>query len=166
VDVQTVNQLRAWLAAGDTERVRREATKQVRADPKDTVGRLMRASANVKDKRVQDALRDLNRVVELDPDWAVAYYLRSVCYLTLSNNEKGDRQALFVRRSDVEIDHALLLEPSDETYQAWRKQLNYIMGIRSDGRSEGAAHKPAADSDLPSRIARVVGNFVGGAVFG
>ncbi len=167
MDLALVKRLTGQIENGDTDAVYQALGAHIRSQPDDVTAWMIRASADMKLQRWRDAVSAATRTTEIDPTSSTGYYLRSVCYLCLANQEQGLLQALLVRRADVEVDHALMLSPESTTYQNWRKQLDQVMRkneVVETPKTSGPASQVKPGWELAERIARVAGNFVKGAI--
>jgi hypothetical protein len=119
--------------------------------------RACRASCFLRKGDVHLALADTNRIVEQDAHYALAYYLRSTCYLVLANKVEPPLKPIMLRRSLADVDEALHYSPDDATYKAHRDTLHGLVG-----QQVVAAEQSINGWEIAGKIAKVAGQFVGG----
>ena len=91
----------AWLTAGQAQRARDVLTAGLRLNGNSVTLLMSRAQAFAADKLYYDAIDDLNRVLELNPEWADAYVFRAAAY----------RFAESLELAEQDVDEALRREP-------------------------------------------------------
>jgi lipoprotein NlpI len=90
------------------------------------------------------AIADYDRLLELDPDYALAYDQRGSQYFVLGEIEK----------SIADFDHYLALKPDQEAWH-WKRGISYYYAGRYDeGRRQFEGYQTVDDSDVENAVWR------------
>jgi tetratricopeptide (TPR) repeat protein len=69
------------------------------------------------------AIEDLNRALEMKPDWASGYYLRALQYYRIGEGSHGRHRADSLHYARMDIDEALWLEPHNANFVRFQNLL-------------------------------------------
>jgi tetratricopeptide (TPR) repeat protein len=142
---------------GDWDKGLSSATEALQLDPSLSHVRACRAVCLLRTGNVHPAIADTDQMIAQDPRSALAYYLRSTCYLVLANNVEAPLKPIMLRRSLADIDEALYYCPDDPTYRGHRDTLHELVG-----QQVVAAERSINGWEIAGKIAKVAGQFVGG----
>jgi hypothetical protein len=133
------------------------ASEALELDPSLSHVRGCRAVCFLRTGDTQRALTDTNQMTAQDPRNALAYYIRSTCYLVLANQVEAPLKPVMLRRSLADVDEALYYCPDDSTYRGHRDTLHELVG-----QQVVAAERSINGWEIAGKIAKVAGQFVGG----
>ena len=122
----------------------RSATAAIEQNPADKDSYLMRARLYVAAGDSERAMADYDRVLKLDPQWAVAYDERGSLYFTLGH----------VNESIDDFDRYLKLKPQQEPWH-WKRGISYYYADRwDDGRRQFEGYQTVDDNDVENAVWR------------